>query len=254
MIGKRRSTLLLMLKYMSKAQETNMIELGGNMENKISIAIDGPAAAGKSTVAKIVAEKLSYIYIDTGAMYRALTYKAIVNNLDLEDEYSLLNTLLNSKLELLPSDEGQLVFLDNQDVTDTIRSSEVTNSVSIVAKHQAVREEMVKMQKSFATGGGVVMDGRDIGTHVLPNAEVKVFLLASVEERAIRRHTENLKKGFPSDLALLKEEIAKRDKYDSEREYAPLKKADDAIELDTTSLTITEVVENIMALVSERIG
>jgi CMP/dCMP kinase len=231
-----------------------MMELGGNMENKISIAIDGPAAAGKSTVAKIVAEKLSYIYIDTGAMYRALTYKAILNNLDLEDEKSLLTTLLDSKLELLPSDEGQLVFLDDQNVTDTIRSSEVTNSVSIVAKHQSVREEMVRMQKSFAAGGGVVMDGRDIGTHVLPNAEVKVFLLASVEERAIRRHTENLKKGFSSDLAQLKEEIAKRDKYDSEREYAPLKKADDAIELDTTSLTITEVVENIMALVSERIG
>lgn len=231
-----------------------MSNLGGSMKKKLSIAIDGPAAAGKSTVAKVVAEKLSYIYIDTGAMYRALTYKALVNNLNLEDENSLLETLLSTKLELYPSPKGQLVFLDNQEVTDMIRSSEVTNSVSIVAKHQKVREEMVRMQQSFAFNGGVVMDGRDIGTHVLPNAEVKVFLLASVEERAVRRHTENLQKGFPSNLDQLKEDIARRDKIDSEREYAPLKKADDAIEIDTTSLSILEVVEKIMALVHERVG
>jgi len=231
-----------------------MIVLGGFMEKKLSIAIDGPAAAGKSTVAKIVAEKLSYVYIDTGAMYRALTYKAIVNQLDLRDEASLLDTLLTSDIKLLPSDIGQLVYLDNKDVTQEIRSSEVTNNVSIVSIHQKVREEMVRRQQDFATEGGVVMDGRDIGTHVLPNAEVKVFLLASVEERAERRHQENLQKGFPSDLEKLKKEIARRDKIDSEREVAPLKKADDATEIDTTSLTIPEVVEKIMALVHERIG
>ena len=224
------------------------------MENKISIAIDGPAAAGKSTVAKIVAEKLSYIYIDTGAMYRALTYKAIYNQLNLEEEELLLDMLLSTDIELKPSDKGQLVFLDNHNVTDLIRTSDVTNSVSYVARQPKVREEMVKRQQAFATEGGVVMDGRDIGTHVLPNAEVKVFLLASVEERAERRHTENLEKGFPSDLEKLKEEIAKRDKIDSEREVAPLKKASDAIEIDTTSLTIPDVVEKIMALVNERIG
>ncbi|MEH7331397.1 (d)CMP kinase [Neobacillus drentensis] len=224
------------------------------MNKKLSIAIDGPAAAGKSTVAKIVAEKLGYIYIDTGAMYRALTYKAIANNLNLEEEDTLLKMLLLTSIELLPSERGQLVFLDNQDVTDEIRSSEVTNSVSIVAKHQSVREEMVKRQQAFAIDGGVVMDGRDIGTHVLPNAEVKVFLLASVDERAERRHQENLQKGFLSNLDQLKEEIARRDKIDSEREIAPLKKADDAIEIDTTSLAIPEVVEKIMALVHERVG
>jgi CMP/dCMP kinase len=224
------------------------------MENKISVAIDGPAAAGKSTVAKIVAEKLSYIYIDTGAMYRALTYKAIYNQLNLEDEALLFDTLLSTVIELKPSDKGQLVFLDNHDVTDLIRTSEVTNSVSYVARHPKVREEMVKRQQAFATKGGVVMDGRDIGTHVLPNAEVKVFLLASVEERAERRHAENLEKGFSSDLEKLKEEIAKRDKIDSEREVAPLKKANDAIEIDTTSLSIPDVVEKIMTLVHERIG
>lgn len=224
------------------------------MNKKISIAIDGPAAAGKSTVAKIVAEKLSYIYIDTGAMYRALTYKAIANHLDLEMEDSLLGMLLDTEIDLAPSERGQLVYLDQLDVTDEIRSSEVTNSVSYVAKHQKVREEMVRRQQSFANEGGVVMDGRDIGTHVLPNAEVKVFLRASVEERALRRHTENLQKGFPSNLEKLKEEIATRDKIDSEREVAPLKKADDAIEIDTTSLSILEVVGKIMDLAYERIG
>lgn len=224
------------------------------MKRKLTIAIDGPAAAGKSTVAKIVAESLSYVYIDTGAMYRALTYKAIMNNLNLEDENELIDTLMATKLELFPSPDGQLVFLDEQDVTGKIRSAEVTNSVSIVAKHQKVREEMVRMQQSFAADGGVVMDGRDIGTHVLPNADVKIFLLASVEERALRRHSENLQKGFPSNLDQLKEEIARRDKIDSEREFAPLKKADDATVIDTTSLTIPQVVEKIMALVHERVG
>ncbi|ETI66803.1 (d)CMP kinase [Neobacillus vireti] len=224
------------------------------MEKKLSIAIDGPAAAGKSTVAKIVAEKLSYIYIDTGAMYRALTYKAVVNELNLEEESALFDTLLSTEIKLLPSDNGQLVFLDNKDVTKEIRSSKVTNSVSYVAKHPLIRQEMVRRQQAFATEGGVVMDGRDIGTHVLPRAEVKIFLLASVDERAVRRHTENVQKGFPSDLNKLKEEIAQRDKIDSERETAPLKKADDAVEIDTTSLTIPDVVEKIMALVQERIG
>lgn len=224
------------------------------MEKKLSIAIDGPAAAGKSTVAKIVAEKLSYLYIDTGAMYRAFTYKAIVNNLNLENEESLFDVLLQTSIELLPSDQGQLVFLDKRDVTNEIRTTMVTNSVSIVSKHQKVREEMVRRQQAFACNGGVVMDGRDIGTYVLPRAEVKVFLLASVVERALRRHSENLQKGFPSNLEQLQEEIARRDKIDSEREIAPLKKASDATEIDTTSLAIPEVVEKIMDLVYERIG
>ena len=126
------------------------------MEKKISIAIDGPAAAGKSTVAKIVAEQLGYIYIDTGAMYRALTYKAINHNLNLEDEKSLINMLNETVIELFPGEQGQLIFLDNKDVTKEIRSSEVTNSVSIVSKHKLVREEMVRRQQMFAVNGGVV--------------------------------------------------------------------------------------------------
>ncbi|NMO78269.1 MULTISPECIES: (d)CMP kinase [Niallia] len=224
------------------------------MEKKISIAIDGPAAAGKSTVAKIVAEQLGYIYIDTGAMYRALTYKAINHNLNLEDEKSLINMLNETVIELFPGEQGQLIFLDNKDVTKEVRSSEVTNSVSIVSKHKLVREEMVRRQQMFAVNGGVVMDGRDIGTHVIPAAEVKIFLLASVDERAIRRHKENVLKGYESDLEQLKQEIAARDKLDSEREIAPLKKADDAIEMDTTSLSINDVVEKIMELTREKIS
>lgn len=224
------------------------------MNKRISIAIDGPAAAGKSTVAKIIAEKLNYIYIDTGAMYRALTYTALKQNIDLENEELLLEALNDSEIKLEPGKDGQLVFLNEQNVTEAIRSSEVTNRVSIVAMHEGVRAEMVRRQQAFAINGGVVMDGRDIGTHVLPQAEVKVFLLASVEERAIRRHTENMNKGYDSDLEKLKYEIATRDKLDSEREFAPLKKAQDAIELDTTSLSIPQVVDKIMALVLERVG
>lgn len=224
------------------------------MEKKISIAIDGPAAAGKSTVAKIVAEQLGYIYIDTGAMYRALTYKAINHKINLEDEENLINMLNETVIELFPGEQGQLIFLDSKDVTKEIRTSEVTNSVSIVSKHKLVREEMVRRQQMFAVNGGVVMDGRDIGTHVIPTAEVKVFLLASVDERAIRRHKENMQKGYNSDLEQLKQEIAARDKLDSEREIAPLKKADDAIEIDTTSLSINGVVDKIMELTREKIS
>lgn len=224
------------------------------MSRQISIAIDGPAAAGKSTVAKIVAEKLTYIYIDTGAMYRALTYKALNKGASLDNEAELMEILNDTSIELMPGESGQKVLLDGTEVTNEIRSAEVTNQVSYVAVHELVRKEMVKRQQQFAVDGGVVMDGRDIGTHVLPDAEVKVFLLASVDERAQRRHAENIQKGFPSDLEKLKAEIAARDKIDSEREVAPLKKADDAVEIDTTSLSITDVVGKIMELAHERIG
>ncbi|WP_433742879.1 (d)CMP kinase [Falsibacillus pallidus] len=223
------------------------------MVKKISIAIDGPAAAGKSTVAKIVAENFSYIYIDTGAMYRALTYHALQNQIDLMDEKALVEALSHIEISLKPGENGQLVFIDSNDVTNEIRFADVTNQVSIVAKHGGVRSEMVRRQQQFATEGGVVMDGRDIGTHVLPKAELKVFLLASVEERAKRRHEENQAKGFDSDLQTLMKEIEKRDQLDSEREVAPLKKADDAVVIDTTSLSIGQVVEKITDLAQERI-
>ncbi|MGH0430011.1 (d)CMP kinase [Bacillus mycoides] len=220
------------------------------MDKRISIAIDGPAAAGKSTVAKVVAKKLSYVYIDTGAMYRTITYAALEQKVDIENEEKLMEVVKNVNIEFQQGENTQLVFLNGQDVSEVIRTPDVTNRVSIVAKHRLVREEMVRRQQELAEKGGVVMDGRDIGTHVLPDAEVKIFMLASVEERAERRHLENMNKGFDSNLEQLKEEIARRDKLDSEREVSPLKKADDALELDTTSLSIEEVVQKIMGIVS----
>ncbi|WP_100332055.1 (d)CMP kinase [Bacillus xiapuensis] len=224
------------------------------MTGNIQIAIDGPAAAGKSTVAKIIAEKLSYIYIDTGAMYRALTYKALLNKVDPENESKLMNLLCDTEIAFVPGASGQHVLLDQEDVTAEIRTNQVTNTVSLIAKHPSIRREMAKRQQAFAQNGGVVMDGRDIGTHVLPQAEVKIFLKASTEERAKRRHEENIAKGFSSDLEKLKEEIILRDKIDSERAAAPLKKAEDAVEIDTTSLSIEDVVEKIMSVVQERKG
>ena len=222
------------------------------MEKKLSIAIDGPAAAGKSTVAKIIAKKLSYIYIDTGAMYRALTYKALQQNVDPNDEQALFSLLMETDIALKNSEAGQDVLVDGEVVSNAVRTPEVTKNVSAVAQHKLVREEMVRRQQLLSEQGGVVMDGRDIGTHVMPNAEVKIFMLASVDERAKRRHDENLLKGFESNLEELKQEIAARDKFDSEREVSPLKKADDALELDTTSLTIEEVVDAIVRIAKEK--
>ncbi|MFD1171690.1 (d)CMP kinase [Oceanobacillus picturae] len=217
------------------------------MENEmIAIAIDGPAAAGKSTVAKIVAEKLSCVYIDTGAMYRALTLKAINNQVDLQNEEPLVRLLANTTIKLKQSATGQLVILDTEDVTEAIRSQEVTNNVSYVAMHPEIRREMVARQQALAAHTSVVMDGRDIGTHVLPNAEVKIFLIATVEERAKRRFEENTKKGYNVDLEELKKEIEQRDLIDSQREAAPLIKAENAVEIDTTSLTIEQVADNIL--------
>lgn len=179
-------------------------------------------------------------------MYRAITLAALNQGVDLEDEQALDALLKNTVIELVSTDEGQKVHLDTIDVTEDIRTDRVSNQVSVVAKHRAVREEMVRRQQELGNRGGVVMDGRDIGTHVLPDAEVKIFLLASVEERAKRRFEENQKKGYDVNYDQLIEEIARRDKLDSEREVSPLKKADDAIEIDTTSLSIQEVAGKIL--------
>ncbi|MFC7391547.1 (d)CMP kinase [Scopulibacillus cellulosilyticus] len=222
------------------------------MKKNIRIAIDGPAAAGKSTVAKKVADVLSYIYIDTGAMYRALTYKALKEGTDLHDGKALGKLLQETTIKLVPAEIGQKVLVNGEDVTEEIRYSNVTSHVSLVSQHREVREEMVQRQRELATEGGVVMDGRDIGTHVLPDAEVKIFLKASVEERALRRYKEQQSKGIETPLEKLKEEIALRDKLDSEREVSPLIKADDALEIDTTSMGIEDVSNLILNIVKER--
>lgn len=209
---------------------------------KIQIALDGPAGAGKSTIAKQLAAHLDYVYIDTGAMYRAVTLAALELGIDLEDGQRLGELMTSLDIRLTPGENGQRVFIGEREVTESIRSSEVTNNVSFVAKHAQVRSALVEMQRRLAESGGIVMDGRDIGTVVLPDAELKVFMTATVEERASRRHRENVSRGMDSDLEALQAEIALRDKRDSEREVSPLRQADDAIYLDTTVMSIDQVV------------
>ena len=216
------------------------------------IAIDGPASAGKSTVAKILANELGYIYCDTGAMYRALTYEALQQTIDLENEEALLDLLKMSDISFEPTEKNQKVYVNNEEVTEAIRQPDVTNSVSIVAAHGQVRKELVKRQQKIADKGGVVMDGRDIGTTVLPNAEVKIFLIASVDERAERRYKENKLNGIDTPLAILKKEISDRDYKDSHRVSSPLTRAEDAILLDTTSLDIQQVVGKIKNVVASK--
>lgn len=222
------------------------------METLFQIAIDGPAAAGKSTVAKIIAGKLGYVYIDTGAMYRAITYKALKMGADLHDGVKLKDLLDKTSIDLRQTGNGQKVVVDGQNVSDAIRYSDVTDHVSLVSSHREVREEMVRRQRKLAETDNVVMDGRDIGTHVLPHAQVKIFLKASVEERAERRYKEEREKGMRTSLEQLRQTIALRDKKDSERAVSPLMKAEDALELDTTSLSIDEVVKKIIDIVKAR--
>lgn len=218
----------------------------------MNIAIDGPAGAGKSTVAKLVAEKLSYLYIDTGAMYRSLTFAALRKGVNLENGSELRALLDTLTIDLRHDSEQVKVFLNNEDITEPIRSNQVTSNVSLVSSHEEVRTEMVERQRLLAKVGRAVLDGRDIGTYVLPDAEVKVFLTATVEERARRRHEELQAKGLKSDYEQLKLEIARRDDLDSTRVFAPLRKADDAIEIDSTHLTIPEVADAIIDLAKER--
>ena len=215
----------------------------------IQIAIDGPASSGKSTVAKIIAKNLGYTYLDTGAMYRCATYLALKDDLTAQDVSSLLSELAAHPISFGKAADGsQKVFLGDCDVTLAIRQHDVTNNVSWVSALPEIRAELVAQQQRIATKGGIVMDGRDIGTVVLPRAELKIFLIASVEERALRRFKENQEKGIPTDLETLKEEIATRDFKDSNRKVSPLKAADDAITFDTTGVSIDEVV----AFISEK--
>lgn len=206
------------------------------------IAIDGPASAGKSTVAKILASDLSYIYCDTGAMYRVLTLQALKHDINVEDESKLVALLKDTEITFEPDGDQQKVFLNGQEVTTDIRQPNVTNAVSAVSAHKGVREELVRRQQEIAKAGGIVMDGRDIGTAVLPDAEVKIFLVASAKERAERRYKENISKGIDTPLEVLQKEIEDRDYKDSHREVSPLVQAEDAVLLDTTSLSIDEVV------------
>nr|WP_245403147.1 (d)CMP kinase [Lactococcus carnosus] len=215
-----------------------------NIKN-IRIAIDGPASSGKSTVAKLIAKDFDIIYLDTGAMYRVATYIALCNGLSETDGTSIIGVLKENPISFGNAPEGQLVYTGEVDVTHAIRQNDVTNAVSKISAVTEIRDYLVDVQREIASHGGIVMDGRDIGTVVLPDAELKIFLVASVEERAQRRYKENLQKGIETDYDLLKFEISERDRKDTTRQVSPLKQASDAILIDTTGITISEVVSKI---------
>ncbi|MFC6171508.1 (d)CMP kinase [Loigolactobacillus jiayinensis] len=218
----------------------------------LQIAIDGPASAGKSTVAKLVAKQLHYTYCDTGAMYRALTLAAMQAQVDLKDEAAVLAVLAKITISFKPGEPEQQVFVNEQEVTQAIRQPDVTNNVSTVAALAGVRQQLVRHQQKIAAAGSIVMDGRDIGTAVLPQAPVKIYLVASVAERAQRRYAENIRKGIDTPLTVLQHEIEVRDKKDSTRKVSPLTQAKDAVLVDTTALSIEQVVAKISAITAQK--
>lgn len=219
-------------------------------QQNMQITIDGPAGAGKSTVAKCIAKRLNLFYVDTGAMYRAIAYKALKSDISLEDEQSVSQIANTTEVVLDHSDEGA-VWCDGENVTLAIRSPEVSRAVSTVAAYVGVRERLVELQRREAERGGVVMDGRDIGTHVLPQASLKIFLTATLQERANRRWIELRQAGKNMLFEEVAQDMQERDRQDTEREVSPLEPAHDAVILDTTGLSVEEMVAKIIALTQE---
>ena len=214
------------------------------------IAIDGPAGAGKSTVAKMVAKRLGYLYVNTGAMYRAVTLKALQNGIDIENENALVELAKGTRINF--KDGGSRIILDGNDVSQEIRSPDVDRNISTVVKHPSLREIMVKQQQDIGKQGNVVSEGRDVTTVVFPDAAVKIYLDASLEERVKRRYGELMQKGYDLDVIQVQKDTARRDESDKTREHGPLKIAHDAILLDTTGMTIKQVVESILEIVEKK--
>lgn len=222
---------------------------------KIKIALDGPAGAGKSTVAKEVAMELGIVYIDTGAMYRTAALFAIRNKIDIKNEKEkLLKEFDKFDMDIVYTDKGQRMYLAGEDISEKIRTEEVSMKASDIAVIPEIRLKLVEIQRSMAENGSVIMDGRDIGSYVLPDAELKIFLTASPECRAKRRYDENLQKGIEADFDNILADIKRRDKNDSEREFAPLRCREDAVLIDSTLMTKEAVVEKIKKLALEIIG
>lgn len=220
-------------------------------KHPIAVAIDGPAAAGKSTIAKRVASILGFTYIDTGAMYRAFTYAVIKRGLDPQDEKASCSIIPEVTIDLL--DDGR-VLCCGEDVTKQIREPLVSGNVSYIASYKDIRLALVDIQRAMSKSKSVIMDGRDIGTYVLPDADVKIFQVASVETRAERRYKENMEKGIPTSLDDVIADVKKRDYIDSHRAFAPLRPAADSIELDTSKLDIDQVVEEVLKIISAKTG
>ena len=215
------------------------------MKNLV-IAVDGPAGAGKSTIAKLIAEQLNINYIDTGAMNRAITYKCLQNNIDINNEKEVINIAKNCEIDFKDNN----IYLNGEILTDEIRTMEVSNNVSNVAKIKEVRYLMVDVQRNIGKVSSVILDGRDIGSYVFPNADYKFFLIATPEERGNRRYKELVNKGYDVNLEEIIKDIIKRDEIDSNREFAPLVKAEDAIEIDTTGKSINEVVQSVLSKIN----
>lgn len=219
----------------------------------ISVAIDGPAGSGKSTITKRVAADLKYNYVDTGAMYRALTYKFLKNSLFELDERKVADILSKTKFEVNFDNNKQSVIVDDIDVTDNIRTNEISKYTSLFATSPAVRNYLIDIQRNLAKDYNVIMDGRDIGSYVLPNANVKIFLTASIKERARRRYTELSANDKNISLIELEKVIAERDYQDTNRKIAPLVQSKDAILVDTTNMTVEQVVKEIKRIIIEKI-
>lgn len=217
-----------------------------------NIAIDGPAGAGKSTIARALAKRLSYIYVDTGAMYRAMALYLLRENISADDSGRIEKACESVDISIIHEDGVQKVLLNGGDVSSLIRSEEVGNMASASAQNGRIREKLVELQRQLAAKTDVVMDGRDIGTCVLPNADVKIYLTASVHTRAVRRFKEYLEKGMEADLAQIEADIEKRDHQDMNREISPLKKAEDAVLLDSSDMTIEEVLDAMTAVCGKK--
>lgn len=219
---------------------------------KFAVAVDGPAGSGKSTVAKEIAKALGILYIDTGAMYRTVGMACLKKGIDPTDEEAVVASLDSLDMKIFPEAGGQRILLDGEDITSRIRTEEIGKAASSVGAYQKVREKLVEIQQGLAKEQSVIMDGRDIGTKVLPDAEVKIYLDASVEERAKRRVGELEAQGKTADLETIREEIAQRDYQDMHRENSPLCRAEDAVNVDTTGLDIPAVTEKLLALIAEK--
>lgn len=217
---------------------------------RINIAIDGPSAAGKSTIADVLAEKLNYTHLDTGAMYRSVGYKAKQLSIALDDEEAIVEMIEKMNLQMNP--DGS-VILDGEDVSEKIRENDISMAASNVSKLNGCRVAMVAMQQKICEKGGYILDGRDIGTVVLKDAPVKIYMVASAEARAQRRVLQNIEKGIDANYEEILEDIKKRDYQDMHREFSPLMKADDAVEIDTSDMTIDEVVNEIMSIIEEKV-
>ena len=220
---------------------------------KLTIAIDGPAGAGKSTIAARLARKLGYVNLESGAMYRALALKAIRDDISFDDEAALLALAKSSQIRLEPTREGNRVFLDSVDVSQRIREQDVTNAASRVSVHPAVRQWMVERQRELGAGGGVIMEGRDIGTKVFPSAEVKVFLDAQPEVRQERRILQRAEKDAQPERQRIAAELQERDRRDRTRTASPLVAAEDAVIIDSSHMSIDQVVDKVEELVREKL-